>query len=179
VEAAWTQKFSGEVITRDISKGLPIVDMPWIAGAYSSPDQRTEEHKQSLALSNELIAELKAADHILIAAPFWNFTLPAALVSYLDQIVRINETFTAKYEGLVTGKKMMVVRASGGAYGTGTHMAAMNNFDKPLTDLLKFIGITDISIYAAENTTAIMTGAIPAEQYVADHSKAAIAALLG
>jgi FMN-dependent NADH-azoreductase len=179
VEAAWTQKFSGEVITRDISKGLPIVDMPWIAGAYCSPDQRTEEHKQSLALSNELIAELKAADHILIAAPFWNFTLPAALVSYLDQIVRINETFTAKYEGLVTGKKMMVVRASGGAYGTGTHMAAMNNFDKPLTDLLKFIGITDISIYAAENTTAIMTGAIPAEQYVADHSKAAIAALLG
>jgi FMN-dependent NADH-azoreductase len=80
VVAHWKQKNPGsEVITRDVSKGLPIVDLPWIAGAYSTPDQHTPEHKAALKLSDELIAELLSATEILIATPMWNFTLPAAL----------------------------------------------------------------------------------------------------
>lgn len=179
VEAAWKQQYSGDVVKRDISKGLPIVDLPWIAGAYTSPDQRTAEHAEALKLSDEVIAEIKAADHILIASPFWNFTLPAALTSWIDQVIRINETFDgATHQGLLTGKKVLVVRASGNTYKPGTPYEAMNHFDGALRTALGFIGITNVNIYAADNTGAVMTGKMTLESYLADHKQQAVSALL-
>ena len=180
VQAAWQKKFSGEVTTRDVSKGLPIVDLPWIAGAYTSPDQRSAEHAQALKISDEVIAELKAADHVLIASPFWNFTLPAALTSWIDQVIRIGETFDgATHQGLLTGKKVMAVRASGNTYRPGTPYESMNHFDGALRTALGFVGITDVAIYAADNTGAVMTGKTTMEAYLADHKQQAVAALLG
>ena len=85
----------GKVVTRDLNKtGLTFVDMDWIAGAYSSPDQLTEAHKKALAISDELISELVAADHIVIGTPMYNFSVPAILKAWIDHVVRVGKTFT-------------------------------------------------------------------------------------
>jgi FMN-dependent NADH-azoreductase len=81
VAAEWkTNNPDGKVIHRDLSaKPLPTVDLPWIAAAYSTPDQRTPEQAAAIKVSNELVDELLAADEILIGSPMFNFALPAAL----------------------------------------------------------------------------------------------------
>ena len=101
----------GTVVNRDLMKTpLTFVDVPWITGAYTPPEQHSPEVKQALAASDKLIAELKAADHIVIGTSMYNFSIPAALKAYIDQIVRIGVTFSASYEGLVKGKKLTVLQ---------------------------------------------------------------------
>ncbi len=97
-------------------------------------------------LSNTLIAEIKAQDVIVIGAPMYNFGIPSTLKSYLDHVLRAGETFryTANGpEGLLTGKKAIVVMASGGKYDEAP--AAAMDFVRPyLKAVLGFVGITDV-----------------------------------
>ncbi len=179
VVAAWQQKNpGGEVVTRDISKGLPIVDLPWIAGAYTTPDQHTPEHKAALKLSDDLIAELLSSSEILIATPMWNFTLPAALTSYMDQVIRIGKTFSASYEGLAAGRPASILVASGSNYAPGAHMEKMNQFDAPIRQMLGFIGISDVAIYGAYDTNGIAQGKTTIEAYMAEQTPKAVAKLV-
>ena len=71
----------GAVIYRDLNASrIPCMDNDWIAGVYAPPDvERTPEMQKALALSAELIAELQAADALLISTPMYNFTIPAVL----------------------------------------------------------------------------------------------------
>ena len=179
VVAAWQQKNpGGQVVTRDVSKGLPIVDLPWIAGAYTTPDQLTPEHKAALKLSDELIEELLSATEVLIATPMWNFTLPAALTSYMDQVIRFGKTFSATYEGLAAGRPTSILVASGSNYAPGAHMEKMNQFDGPIRQMLGFIGITDVAIYGAYSTNDIVQGKTTMDAYLAEHTPQAVAKLV-
>ena len=103
----WKDAHSGgTVVVRDLTKtNLPFVDLPWIMGAYTPAEQHSPEIKQALAISNDLIAELMAADHIVIGTSMYNFSIPANLKAYIDHIVRVGVTFSPSYEGLVKGKK--------------------------------------------------------------------------
>ncbi|MBL4544479.1 MAG: NAD(P)H-dependent oxidoreductase [Oceanicaulis sp.] len=68
------------------------------------------------------MGELKAADQIVIGMPIYNFSIPASLKAWIDQIARARETFRyseAGPEGLLTGKTAWIVVASGGAAGFG------------------------------------------------------------
>jgi FMN-dependent NADH-azoreductase len=179
VVAEWKQKNpQGDVVTRDVSKGLAIVDLPWIAGAYTTPDQHTAEHKAALKLSDELIEELLSSTEVLIATPMWNFTLPAALTSYMDQIIRIGKTFSATYEGLAAGRPVSIVMASGSNYAPGAHMEKMNQFEAPIRQMLGFIGITDLVIYGAYDTNGVAQGRTTMDAFLADHTPKAIATLV-
>ena len=71
---------------------------PLVAGAYTTPDQHTPEHKAALKISDELSEELLSATELLIATTMWNLTLPAALTSYMDQVIRFGKTFSATYD---------------------------------------------------------------------------------
>ena len=120
----------GEIITRDLATTtIPYVDLPWIAGAFSAPDTHTAEHKAALKISDELIAELLAADEVVITTPMYNFNVPAVLKAWIDYIVRLNKTFSFGPEGLkglATGKKVTVIIASGSEYSSGAPMEAYN-----------------------------------------------------
>ena len=48
-----------------------------------------------------------SADEVLITTPFYNFGIPSALKAWIDHIVRLNRTFTANYEGLAKGRKVV------------------------------------------------------------------------
>ena len=111
---------SDTVAYRDLGHHpVPLVDEPWIAAAYSAPDQYTPEQAAAIHLSNELVDEFLAADRYVFAVPMYNFSVPANFKAYLDQIVRVGRTFSVDetgYKGLVHNKKMTIITAQGGAY---------------------------------------------------------------
>ncbi len=158
--SAWrVSHLEGEVVVRDLAQTrLPYIDLDWIGGAFSPPDQRSEEMKAALEVGDELIAELKAVDHILIATPMYNFSIPAVLKAYIDHVCRVGETFTMAYEGLVTGKKATVILASGSDFSPGTPYETANMASSYLRQILGFIGINDVEIVLAGRTLALMTG---------------------
>lgn len=144
------------VLYRDLGHNPPpLVNEQWIAGAYSDPSTHTDEMKAALALSNELVGELFAADVIVLGAPMYNLSIPAALKAYIDQVVRARLTFNPGYGGLVKGKKMFVLAArGGGGYGPGEQMEAMNFQDPYLKTIFGMIGISDITFVHDEKTMA-------------------------
>ncbi len=135
------------VTVRDLGKEpLPHIDEHFVGALFSPPENHTPAQSAAFALSDRLIAELFAADVIVIASAMINFGISSTLKTYIDHVVRKGATFnyTANGpEGLVKGKKAYIVRASGGIYTEGA--AKPLNFQDPyLNVILGFIGITDV-----------------------------------
>jgi FMN-dependent NADH-azoreductase len=174
----WQKNHAGAtVVTRDLFQtNLPFVDLPWIAGAYTPAEQHSPEMTAALKISNELIAELEAADHIVIATPMYNFATPAILKAWIDHIVRINRTFTASYEGLLKGKKVTIILASGGVYTAGSPTEGYNAESGYLKQVLGFIGLTDITFVLAGGTGDIDRGKIKREDLLAQFTPEVLAA---
>jgi FMN-dependent NADH-azoreductase len=115
----WQEKHPGDEITvRDLANPIPVLDE--LVGALRPSDAPlTPRQQEALALSDELIAELKGNDVIVIAAPMYNFNIPTQLKNYFDLVARAGVTFryTEKGpEGLVTGKRAVVVTSRGGIH---------------------------------------------------------------
>jgi FMN-dependent NADH-azoreductase len=168
---AWKQKNAGgEVITRDLAQTkLTFVDLDWIAGAYSAPEQHTPEHKKALALSDELIAELQRADEVVIGAPMYNFSVPANVKAWIDHIVRYGVTFAqenGQYKGLLTGKKATAILASGGNYAAGSGAEAYDQESPYLKSVLGFVGITDVTVIKAGGTNAVTQGQVQLDEFL-------------
>jgi FMN-dependent NADH-azoreductase len=116
----------GVVTTRDLTiSGIPFIDLPWIYGAFTPLEQQSSEMKHALRISDELIEELMSADHIVLGTPMYNFSIPALLKAYFDQVTRVGITFTPEYQGLITGRKATVSRQplSAAAKGGSRHNA--------------------------------------------------------
>ncbi len=171
--ADWQKNHTGaQVTTRDLAtNSLPFVDLPWIAGAYSAPEQHTPEQKSALKVSNDLVAELMAADHILVTTPMYNFNVPAALKAWIDHIVRVNITFAVTpeggYKGLIEGKKATVIVASSGNYAPGAPAESYDQEIPYLRLILGFVGITDVTFIRGGGTMAISMGKTTPEAFTA------------
>jgi FMN-dependent NADH-azoreductase len=175
---AWKQNHpEGSVVTRDLfTTDLPFVDLPWIAGAYTPVEQHSPEMTEALAISNELIAELQAADHIVIGTPMYNFSTPAILKAWIDHIVRVGVTFSPSYEGLLKGKKVTVIVASAGVYTPGSYMEGYNAETGYLKQILGFIGLTDVTFVMAGGTSDIDQGKVARADLIAQYSPEVVAA---
>ena len=168
---SWKDKNpDGKVIERDLTKtGMTFVDLDWIMGAFSAPDQHTASHKAALAISDELIGELLAADEIVIGSPMYNFAVPAVLKAWIDHVVRAGKTFrygAAGPEGLVKGRKAVIAVASGGTYDAGSGLEAYNYEIPYLRHILGFIGITDVTFVQAGGTTRVIQGQVSSEEFL-------------
>ncbi|PQO45687.1 FMN-dependent NADH-azoreductase [Blastopirellula marina] len=150
----------GTVTYRDVGRNpLPHVTEEWIAAAFTPPEERSPAMQVALQLSDELVDELSQADVIVAGIPFYNFGMPSGFKAYVDQIVRIGRTFLfdphneeAPYTPLVHGKRMIAVISRGdGGYGPGGRNEKHNHLDPHLRTVLRFIGIDDLEIVAAEN----------------------------
>ncbi len=169
----------GNVVLRDLAETpLPFVGVPWIAGVFLPPDQHSPAMQEALRISDELIAELKSADHILIGTPMYNFAVPANLKAWIDHIVRPRVTHSGPPErkGLVTGKVCTIVIASGGTYDVGLPAAASDYESGYLRRILAFIGITEVEVILAGGTAAISFGQATVEQVAAQCRPAVLAA---
>lgn len=177
-EAAWVARTHGVVTRRDLAASpVPQIVDATIAGFYTPADAMTAELRAATALSDALIAELFAADELLVTTPMYNFTIPAALKAWVDQIVRIGRTFSyegTSFTGLVTGKRVTIAIAYGaGGYGEGGPLAALDLVKPYLATLFGFLGFTDVRFAGVEATT----GDPDALNAAVDASREAIAAL--
>ena len=141
----------GDVATtrRDLAKGVPLIDERWVEANFTPEESRSPADRDALAFSDSLVAELAAADVVVIGTPLYNFSIPAALKAWIDLTARARLTFRytdSGPEGLMTGKKAYIVVATG-----GVPVGSAADFATPyLRHLLAFVGITDVEIIAAE-----------------------------
>lgn len=124
-----------------------------VLGAVFIPqDQRSPSQAQDAQLADALIAELMAADVIVLGAPMYNFSVSSSLKAWIDHVARAGTTF--KYTesgpvGLLSGKKVYVFTARGGVYSHGP-ATAMDFHETYLRAVLGFIGLTDVSFIHSE-----------------------------
>jgi len=141
------------IVERDLA-ATPVPHLTeQMIGAYFTPaEQRNAEQAFAIKTSDTLVAEVQAADIIVIGAAMYNFSITSTLKAWIDHIARAGVTF--KYTetgpvGLLTGKKVYVVTATGGVYSEGP--AAGYDFVAPyLRAVLGFVGLTDVSFIRAE-----------------------------
>lgn len=160
----------GKVIYRDLTANPPKpIDALWIRSTFTLPSARTVEQTETLALSEELISELERAEEYVIGVAMHNFSIPAVLKLWIDQIVRNGRTFSYDEQGprgLLQAKKVTVLVASGGVYESGTPAAAMNHIDPYLRTILAFVGVTDVKFVAAAGSAKLMSGAVDRETFL-------------
>lgn len=138
------------VVERDVATSvLPFIDEAWISANFTAADQRSSQHKEALALSDSLVAELEAADVVVLGVPIYNFSVPAALKAWIDLVARAGLTFRYTSDGpvgLLAGKQAYVAVASG-----GVPVGSKVDFATPyIRHVLGFIGITDVKVISAE-----------------------------
>ena len=158
---------STQVTERDLANGIELINEHWIGSNFTDPSDRSDEQKISLATSDQLVNELRAADTVVITAPVYNFHVPAALKAWIDMVARARETFRYTEEGpvgLLTGKKVYVVMTSG-----GTVLGAENDFVSGwLKYILAFMGMTDVTFIDSSGLMLDETKAEKAEAEIAD-----------
>jgi FMN-dependent NADH-azoreductase len=139
------------VVRRDLGESpIPHLTTETLNGVRGTPVSPAE--REARALSDALIAEVRAADTVVIGAPMYNFGVSTALRAWFDHILRAGETFSYSSDGprgLLGGKRVIVVESRGGLYSEGP--AAAIDFQEPyLRHLLAFVGLTDVTFIHAE-----------------------------
>ena len=142
-------KIGGPVIRRDLKDPLPQISESWVGANFTPADDRDDVQRDTLALSDTLVQELRDADTIVIGVPLYNFGIPAALKAWIDLVARAGTTF--KYTesgpvGLLEGKKAYIAAASGGP-PIGADFDFMSSW---LRFFLGFLGIKDVEVIAAD-----------------------------
>lgn len=139
-----------ELRVRDLGRAPhPALDESALGALFTPAAQRTPEQAARVGLDDALIAELQAADVVVLGVPMYNFGVPTQLKNWIDAVARAGVTFryTDKGpEGLVTGKKVYVALTRGGLYRNtpaDTQVPYLQAF-------LGFIGMTDVQFIYAE-----------------------------
>lgn len=137
------------IVRRDLAHGMPFVDQEWIGANFTPADKRTADQAATLSYSDSLVDELRAADLIVISSPVYNFSVPAALKAWIDQIARAGLTFRYTENGpvgLLENKKTIVINATGGT-PIGSDIDFSTDY---LRHVLGFVGLRDVSFIAAD-----------------------------
>jgi len=135
---------------RDLgSNPHPALDEGALQALFTPAEQRTPEQAARVALDDALIAEIQAADAVVLGVPMYNFGVTAQLKNWIDAIARARVTFHYTEngpEGLLKGKKVYIVLTRGGQYrNTPTDSQVPY-----LKTVLGFLGMTDIQFVYAE-----------------------------
>jgi FMN-dependent NADH-azoreductase len=158
----------GEIVERDLMEtDLPFVTAPWLQAYFTPAEQHSPDMKEALRLSDELVGEILAADHIVIATPVYNYNVPAALKAWIDHIVRKGLTLGHDGSGLVTGKKATVLFASGGVYTQGSPIRDRDIATQYLRLILGVIGITDVTVVAGGGAKVVDLGEQTMDGFIA------------
>lgn len=145
VAALGARKPGITVINRDLAAGIGIVNAAWIEAERTSEENRTPDQRALLAQSDALVAELQAADDIVIATPIYNFSVPAALKAWIDLICRDKITFAYNNDvarGLLSNKQATVIVTSGGTVA-GNEIDYATGY---IRHILEFIGVLDVTV---------------------------------
>lgn len=139
-----------DVTQRDVVKNaLPHLDISELGAWQVAGAERTAEQQALASRSDELLAELRATDVLVIAVPMYNLGIPSQLKAWFDRVLRAGETFRYTEngpQGLVEGKRAIILAARGGQYA-GTEFDSQTPHLKAMLGLM---GITDVNVVYAE-----------------------------
>ncbi|MBN9420475.1 MAG: NAD(P)H-dependent oxidoreductase [Candidatus Eremiobacteraeota bacterium] len=167
----------GQVVLRDLEQtDLPYLDMDWVTASVTPVERQTHETKRVLGFSDQLVAELLSADHLVISTPVYNYNVPARLKSYIDHIVRKGVTLGMRGEGLVLGKKATLLMASGGVYTEGSPIRDRDVATTYLRLILKVLGFEDVSVVAAGGAKVVDLGEKSRAEFLEPLAAAVVAA---
>ncbi|SDF89181.1 FMN-dependent NADH-azoreductase [Dyadobacter soli] len=152
----WQQRHpDSSIIFREIGNvQVPHIDEKWITAAFKPAAARSGEDLHILETSDAFVAELKRADVIVIGSPMYNWSIPSPLKAYIDQVMRIHETWRPDpsnqqnpYAGLLHNKTLILLLATGAAgYGHGEYNQHMDHQSSYLKMMFNIMGINDIHI---------------------------------
>jgi FMN-dependent NADH-azoreductase len=153
MESTWHE---ATTIRRVLSQAPPpFVDAGFAAAMGTNTSAHSASKVAALAASEELIRELETASSLIIATPMHNYTVPAVLKAWIDQVVRFGRTFTSTPQGKVgnlADRPAYVVVSSGGFYSGD--LGRQPDFLTPyLTAILATIGITSVTFIRMEGLT--------------------------
>lgn len=147
----WTQENAdSSVIERDLAADpVPHLDA-FRMGALNTPEaDRSAEQQAVVALADQLLAEVKSADVIVIGLPMYNFSVPSQLKSWFDHLARAGVTFQytqSGVEGLIEDRPVYLISTRGGVYGDeGSNMQISY-----VKQLLSFMGLNNQQLVVAE-----------------------------
>ena len=145
------------VIRRDLAATPPpLVDAPFAAAMLAAEAERSHAQATALAESERLIGELEATDALVIATPMHNFTVPAVLKAWIDQVLRVGRTFQrtpAGKVGRLADRPSYVVVAAGGRI-TGSAARQPDFLTPYLTAMLETLGIRDVRFLCLEGLSS-------------------------
>ena len=157
----WKKKNPNDNFThREVGlEEIPPINEKWIASAFVKPNERTKENQSGVEVSNKLIKELKEHNIYVLGTPMYNWSIPSGLKSYIDQLMRINETWKFRsgepdgdYVGILENKKMFILSSRGDTgYGENEKNQHMNFQTTYLKFIFGIMGIKDISIISLDN----------------------------
>jgi FMN-dependent NADH-azoreductase len=144
---------SAELVVRDlVANPLPHIDADYSTGIYTPAEARSPRQAEVVGVSDVVLDELFAADTVILATGFINFNISSTLKSWVDHIARSGRSFSYGAngpQGLVTGKKVYIVLASGGIYSEGAAVQ-MDHAVPYLRGVLGFLGMTDVEVIRIE-----------------------------
>ena len=152
---AWRDRHPGDdVVERNLAgTALPAITDQWSA-TYRDAAGLTPDERQYLSTSDTLIAELYAADVIVIGSPMYNLSISTHLKGWIDHIVRLGKTIAPDRRadhGLLRGRKVVIVTSRGGSYQSGSLRAALDFQEPYLREILRAIGLADTTFVHAEH----------------------------
>ncbi|MEX5566072.1 NAD(P)H-dependent oxidoreductase [Pseudophaeobacter sp. 1A16562] len=156
----FTQNFLAQapetkVITRDVGLNpIPAIDHKFIHAAFTPPEEREPWMSERLALSDELVDEVIAADIVVLGAPMYNYGMPTALKGWIDHIARIGRTFSfdlargdTPIEPILSGKRLVVLSSRGEfGFAPGGPRAHLNALDPALAACAHYFGVAQADI---------------------------------
>jgi len=144
---------TARIIERDVGTNPPsLITEDWIAAVFADPADLTPDQQALVAESDQLIDEIERADIIAIATPMYNYGMPAHLKAWVDQVVRINRTFTfdlargdQPLRPILSGKTLVTLTSWGEfGFGRGETNEHANHLTTHLQTVSKYLGVDDI-----------------------------------
>lgn len=157
----WVKRYPEDLFTyREVGlSSIPHITESWIASAFIKVEDRTEENQRYLEFSNVLVRELQDSDIYVIGTPMYNWSIPSGLKAYIDQIMRINETWKFRsgqpdgnYVGLLKNKKLYILSSRGDSgYDEGEANVHMNFQTTYLKTVFNIMGVQDVKTVSLDN----------------------------
>ncbi|EJL72683.1 FMN-dependent NADH-azoreductase [Chryseobacterium populi] len=141
-----------KVVVRDLAtQPIPHLEIHHFNASGIPDEEKNDEQKEASKYSDRALKEIEEADIIVIGVPFYNFTFPSTLKSWIDSISVAGKTFSfadGTPKGLLQNKKVYLNFAVGGVYENGL----IENMEHYLRTLFGFIGITDVEVFKSQGT---------------------------
>ncbi|KKB41775.1 FMN-dependent NADH-azoreductase [Bacillus thermotolerans] len=158
--ASYKETHPEDTITElDLYKeNLPYYDTNMINGMFKSGRgmELTADEQAAADHVNKYLNQFLEADKVVIAFPLWNFTVSAALHTYMDYLAQAGRTFKYTPEGpvgLIPDKKVALLNARGGVYSEGPAQSAEMAVNY-VTAMLRFWGVEDLTTVIVEGHNA-------------------------